>query len=149
MKRLIVKCEADVSSVNIVDALVSQGGWEPAGDDGRCKYLRRGDDMVMDLPDLHIYVDGVDDMAAAMGFVPDVVVFPSEHTAASGMPALTVHTVGNYNEAKIGGRPGTLVPAPAHQVTNALRLIKARNSLEGFSVCFEATHHGQIGRAHV
>lgn len=142
MSRLIVCCEKDLASVNIVAALTAGGGWADRGDDGYAHYAARGNDVVMRIPDLHIFVDGLDRRAEAFGFRVDSVVFPSEHEAASGIPALTVHSVGNFHEAEIGGRAQTLVPPAPAAASDALRLIKRYSGLPGFNVCYEATHHG-------
>lgn len=98
--------------------------------------------MIVKIPGPQIRTDDLDKRAEDAGFKPDLVVFPSRHSSASGMPALTVHTLGNYNSADLGGKPGTLVPSCPHEMSNALRLIKKRNDMPEFNVCFEATHHG-------
>lgn len=143
MKRLIVRCGLDVASRNICDAILAAGDWSDLEDAGGMHARRRGDDLMVDISVLHIRYDGIDEAVKKLfGFEPDLVIFPSEHTSSSGMPALTVHTLGNFHEADIGGRPGTLVPAPAAEVSDALRDINHINTLDDFKVCFEATHHG-------
>ncbi len=142
VRRLIVLCREDISSINIVNEYMSGVGWEDAGTDGYADYRRCGDDLVMSIPDLHIYRDGLDAAARDVGFNPDVVIFPSEHASSSGMPALTVHPIGNYNGADLGGRPHTLVRAYPSMMSDALRLIKAGCRDPEFNVCFEVTHHG-------
>ena len=139
---MIVLCRKDISSVNIVKHYISCRRWEDLGNDGYADYTRCGDDVVMSIPDLHIYSDGLDARARAFGLDPDVVIFPSEHSSSSGMPALTVHPIGNYNGSDLGGRPNTLVKACPSMMTDVLRLIKSKCSLDEFNVCFEATHHG-------
>lgn len=140
--RLIVRCGKDYASNNICDALVRQGGWEDAGSDDLCTYLRRGNDLLMNLPAKHLYSDDLDKRAMGMGFRPDVVIFPSVHSSESGMPALTVHPIGNYNDADYGGRERELVRAAPALMTSALRTIAAKCTVPGFNVCFEVTHHG-------
>ena len=140
--RLIVLCRKDVASVNICESLMNQGGWDDYGSDDLCTYLRRGNDLLMDLPGKHLYTDDLDKRAAALGFKPDVVVFPSVHSAESGRPALTAHPIGNYNDAMYGGRAQKLSPAAPAMMSDALRLIKERCDMPEFSVCFEVTHHG-------
>jgi D-aminoacyl-tRNA deacylase len=142
MRRLLICSEKDIASKNIAAALVAAGGWKDRGRDGEAAYQIRGDDVLMTIQELHVWADNLDKKAAAAGFPADVAVFLSEHEATSGMPALTVHPIGNYHDARVGGRPQTLVkPAPA-LMSNGLRLIKKYCDLPGFSVCFEATHHG-------
>lgn len=142
-KRLIVRCAQDISSVNIVDRIVAAGGWEDAGSDGYASYKRKGNEMIMEIPDLHINVDGLDRRAAEFGFRPDVVIFPSEHASSSGMPALTVHPLGNYDsDDSLGGRKSALVPSCPDMMSDALRLIKEKCQIPEFNICYEATHHG-------
>jgi len=140
--RLIVRCEKDYASRNICEGLVRQGGWEDFGSDDLCTYLRRGDDLLMNLPAKHLYSDDLDKRAMGMGFRPDVAIFPSVHSSESGMPALTVHPIGNYNDADYGGRERELVRAAPALMTSMLRTISSKCSVPGFNVCFEVTHHG-------
>lgn len=142
IQRLIVMCETDPASANICGRLVAQGGWDDAGSDDLCTYLRRGNDLLMRLPSKHLYTDDLDLRAAAAGFRPDVVIFPSVHSAQSGRPALTVHPIGNFGTADYGGKADTLVKACPGLMSRCLRLIKAKCADPGFNVCFEATHHG-------
>ena len=142
IKRLIVRSEKDYASRNICDALRSQGGWDDCGSDGLCTYFRRDEDMLMCLPEKHLYSDDLDRRAAAFGFRPDVVIFPSVHSSESGMPALTAHPIGNFNEAVYGGRDRELVPAAPAVMSSMLRSIAGKCRMPEFNVCFEVTHHG-------
>jgi len=142
IKRLIVFCRKDYASTVICEALSDQGGWDDFGSDDLCTYRRRDGDLLMELPEKHLYSDDLDKRAEAMGFRPDVVLFPSVHSSSSGMSALTVHPIGNYNDAEYGGRARTLVRAEPHHMSASLRTIRDKCDLEGFNICFEVTHHG-------
>lgn len=142
LNRLIVFCRRDPASSVICESLSDQGGWDDYGSDDLCTYRRRDGDLLMELPSKHLYSDDLDKRAEAMGFRPDIVIFPSVHSAESGMPALTVHPIGNYNEAMYGGRDRTLVRAAPHCMSASLRAMKGKCTLDGFNVCFEVTHHG-------
>ncbi len=143
MRRLIVRYEKDIASRNIVDKYMSGGEWSYAGTDpqGR-RYASRGDDMVVYVPHQHIRAEHIDRSAAEIGFHPDVVIFPSVHSASSGIPALTVHPIGNYHDALYGGEAGKLVPSCPYLMSDMLRAIKANCTIPGYTICFEATHHG-------
>lgn len=143
MRRLIVRCERDIASSNIVDRFLSFGEWEDAGTDrkGR-RYISNGDDTVVYLGEQHIRAEHIDRDAADIGFRPDVVVFPSVHSASSGIPALTVHPIGNYHEALYGGETRKLSPSCPSLMSDMLRRIRAECKLPEYTVCFEATHHG-------
>ncbi len=60
MRRLLICSEKDISSVNIAAALTAGGDWEDRGSDGHARYQVRGDDVLMTIPELHIWADGLD-----------------------------------------------------------------------------------------
>ena len=142
MTRLLICCPQDTPSVNMSAYLRRNGDWEDLGSDGTNAYVRRGDDVMMTISGLHITSEDIDDAARRFGIEPDEVVFMSRHKAASAIPTLTVHPIGNYKKADFGGRSGTLVKASPNNMSQALRLISAYNDTETFKVSFEVTHHG-------
>lgn len=143
MRRLIVRYEKDIASSNIVDTFVSRGDWSEAGtDDEGHRYLSCGEDMVIYLEHKHIKAENIDECAIRFGFRPDIVIFPSVHSAKSGMPALTVHPIGNYHEALYGGEAGKLAPTCPSVLSDMLRSIKRNCNIPEYNICFEATHHG-------
>ena len=142
MSRLLICCPQDIPSVNMAEYLRRNGDWEDAGTDGSNTYLRRGDDVMMTIPGLHITSESLDEAAKAFGMKVDEVVFMSRHKAASAIPTLTVHPIGNYKAAEFGGRPETLVRSSPASMSQALRLISRYNDTDIFKVSFEVTHHG-------
>ena len=142
MTRLLICCPQDIPSVNMAAFLRRNGDWEDIGSDGENSYLRRGDDVMMTISGLHITSELIDQKAKGFGIVPDEVVFMSRHKAASGIPTLTVHPIGNYKTADFGGRDGTLVRSSPSSMSQALRLISAYNDTDLYKVSFEVTHHG-------
>jgi D-aminoacyl-tRNA deacylase len=73
-----------------------------------------------------------------------LVVFISRHSSQSGKPTLSVHTTGNFGDAKLGGLPRTVSIAPAIPMETALKSLSRLNGeLDlGYEVSFEGTHHG-------
>ena len=142
MSRLLICCPQDIPSVNMAEYLRRNGDWEDAGTDGSNTYLRRGDDVMMTIPGLHITSESIDEAAKAFGMKVDEAVFMSRHKAASAIPTLTVHPIGNYKAAEFGGRPETLVRSSPASMSQALRLISRYNDTDIFKVSFEVTHHG-------
>ncbi len=71
-------------------------------------------------------------------------IFISRHTSKSGAPTLTTHPIGNYGEAKFGGRTKTLTKSSPKLMTQLLRILKknAKQANLYHKVCFEVTHHG-------
>ena len=142
MTRLLVCSEPDLPSVNMKEALLGMYGWEDMGNDGTNSYISHGDDVMVTIPDLHIYHENLDVDVKAFGVDPDEVVVMSKHSAKSGIPALTAHPIGNYHENEFGGKAGTLVKATPATMSDAVRRIMKYNDMEGTQTCFEVTHHG-------
>ena len=143
--KLVVCSAEDAASVNITDRMVELGGWEERGGFEGRPVKWKGDAALVTIPTHHLWYDAIDDkVERALGQRPSLVVFASRHKSASNMRTLTVHPIGNYGKAGMGGRDGTLVPAAPPQMTRALRLLGARAkeaSLQ-YLVSLEATHHG-------
>lgn len=97
MSRLLVCSEVDLPSVNMRAALLRMREWEDMGEADGASYISSGDDVMMSIPDMHIYREDLDKEAEAFGVKVDSVVVMSKHSAKSGRPALTVHPIGNYH----------------------------------------------------
>jgi len=75
------------------------------------------------------------------------VVFLSRHKSETGTKSLTVHMIGNFSDAKFGGRSRELCGSLAWIGANYLRKLFEKNissglNKQGFVVSLEATHHG-------
>ncbi|MFW9846235.1 MAG: D-aminoacyl-tRNA deacylase [Candidatus Thorarchaeota archaeon] len=79
-------------------------------------------------------------------FEAEVFIYCSRHRAASGKPALLVHSTGNFGgQAEFGGNPRQLSISSASLVSAALRRLineKSERDLDEFDVTLEVTHHG-------
>jgi D-aminoacyl-tRNA deacylase len=77
-------------------------------------------------------------------YLPELIIFASRHSSATGERTLTVHVSGNFGEAKYGGLPRTLSIAPPHHLKAALlKLSETKNKLGlDYEVSQEQTHHG-------
>ncbi len=142
MATLLVCYEKDLPSANMRKHLLMKREWEDLGTDGENTYLGYGNNVIMNIPEKHLFSDHVDEKARKFGVKVDDVVFMSRHSAASGMPTLTVHPIGNYKKADFGGKERTLVKSAPHLMTHALREISKRNDTTEYGVSFEVTHHG-------
>ena len=74
----------------------------------------------------------------------EIIIFLSRHSSASGKPTLSVHTPGNFDEARLGGLPRTVSISPAKAMSDALKALlhfKEELSLD-YEVSYEVTHHG-------
>jgi len=139
--RLLVSSEEDPASRNMKDLLLQKREWKELG----TPYdLLVSDDMILaTVKGIHIYEDGMDKrIADLVGLEADEVVFLSRHRAASSIPTLTVHPIGNFAEAKFGGRDGVLVPPAPSLMNGLLRQIASLAKGLPFQISFEVTHHG-------
>lgn len=141
---VIATSQDDVASVNIHERLLELGSWEEDVPFDAHPSYRSEDRRLVTLRKLHLHRDHLDrDLRRSFGAPPEVVVFPSRHSAQSGIPSFTVHPLGNFgDEAAFGGRPRTLVPTAPHWMTQALRLLKEEAAESDREVTFESSHHG-------
>jgi D-aminoacyl-tRNA deacylase len=79
-------------------------------------------------------------------FEAEVFIYCSRHRAASGKPALLVHSTGNFGpQADFGGNPRQLSISAPSLVSIALKSLnkqKTERNLSEFDVTLEVTHHG-------
>ena len=68
--------------------------------------------------------------------------FGSKHASSENIPSLTVHSPGNWNEARYGGRVGELAISDACAIKNCLLNIHRLADHEKYKICLEVTHHG-------
>ena len=75
---------------------------------------------------------------------PKQFIYLSRHRSKTGEPTLTTHPIGNYSEAKFGGKNKTLPPSAPRLMTQLLRNIKknAEQAKTYHHICFEVSHHG-------
>ncbi len=92
----------------------------------------------------HIHDERLDSLLpAALRSERVPLVFPSIHRSERGVPAVTVHPLGNPGPtAQLGGRPRTLVPTAPQLMTATLRALSEEGGATGLPATFEATHHG-------
>jgi len=134
--KLLLCSEGDIASVNIRDALIETGKWD---DDGN--FLYHNDTVIMSVQDMHIRAENIDDKAKEAGIDAKEMIFLSRHKAASGIPTLTVHPIGNFHNAELGGRSFTLVRSSPGTMTGLLRSLASMDTGH-YQVSFEVTHHG-------
>jgi len=143
--RLVVCSAVDPASVNIRTALLALAPWREEGAfDGSPVYRHLPLGLVT-LRDEHLYRDHVDrEIAEALGQGPEAVIYASRHRSAAGRRALTTHPIGNFGEARYGGKPGTLVPAAPAVMSSLLREMRRAAAGMSLEVTLECTHHGPL-----
>ena len=150
---LIITSNADSASINLRERLLEMSPWEKCGTfDGNDMwkitkthgpFCVKGTHLIS-IDKIHIHAEKIDEVFERESSLKlRNIIFLSRHKAASGKPSLTVHPIGNWGDADYGGIKGEVTPASSDIMTSLLREIK-KNQLNGYDVCFEATHHGPL-----
>jgi len=150
---LIIASKEDSASINLRNRLLEMSIWEANGkfdnntlwkltkDYG--DFCKKGTRLIT-INKIHIHAEKIDEIwIEKTGLDIDNIVFLSRHKAASGRPSLTAHPIGNWGEADYGGNMGEVSGTAPNWMTGLLLNIK-RNQIEGYDICFEATHHGPL-----
>jgi D-aminoacyl-tRNA deacylase len=77
----------------------------------------------------------------------DFVVFASTHRSEKSFPTLCIHAPGNFRNADMGGKPGKICKTSAivlKYLFKKMNEIAKEESIEGFDITMEATHHGPL-----
>jgi D-aminoacyl-tRNA deacylase len=148
MTVLIISSSEDSASTHIKNSLLEQTTWEEQGtfyDTPVFRHQSMKNIILVTIPDKKIRHENIDiEVHEHLHIEPKLAIFLSRHRSKTGEPTLTVHPIGNFNDAEFGGKPKTLVPCAPRMMTHLLRLIKKNlqtTDLE-FKVCYEVTHHG-------
>ena len=72
------------------------------------------------------------------------IIFLSKHSSVKEISSLTVHPLGNFSTADLGGNPGTFSMSSPGMMTSALRLVREKYKGDRFMITLEATHHGPL-----
>ena len=148
---LIIASEADTASINLRDRLLEMSDWVESGSFDNNEmwtiskdygdFCRKGTQLIT-IQELHIYAEEIDKKWQQQNNKEiENVIFLSRHKAASGRPSLTVHPIGNWGNADYGGKEAEVSGATPGWMTGLLLKIR-ENRIDGYDVCFEATHHG-------
>jgi D-aminoacyl-tRNA deacylase len=71
----------------------------------------------------------------------DLFIFASKHRSKENTPSFAVHSIGNWNDAKLGGKEKTLVSTNPAFIKNFFKNLN-NSPREGYEITMEATHHG-------
>ncbi|MFQ5758354.1 MAG: D-aminoacyl-tRNA deacylase [Candidatus Bathyarchaeia archaeon] len=141
---LIVASKKDIASVNIAHQILSHYEFEKLSElfEENPVYLKRLGDSEVRM--LFIKEDLINAQFITDFFTPQLLIFLSRHSSASGTPTLSVHTPGNLGEARFGGIPRRVSISSASAMKDALmEMERRREKMElNYKVSYEATHHG-------
>jgi D-aminoacyl-tRNA deacylase len=141
--KVIMTTKVDLASMNIMEKLIENFSFKETEEtfDGNPVYSK-DEVLILTTNDEMIYYDHLDrEIENQLGGRPEIIVFASRHSSKQKLPALTTHVTGNWGKAMYGGKDESL--AIAHPAAMKLALLKMNelNDL-GWTVCYEATHHG-------
>ena len=147
MTTLIVSSTEDPASTNIKKFLLEFGEWDETDEmfSHRVYESKKLDSIIVTIDDRHIRHENIDrEVMESLNVELHQLVVVSRHRSKTGEPTLTTHPLGNFGEARFGGRDRTFVKSSPRLMTELLRLLKkhAENDNLYHEVCFEVTHHG-------
>jgi len=133
----VVISEKDKASVCIGKELMSLQRWEKLG----ANVYRSEDKLLYFIEGTHLYHDDIDKEIEKWGKA-EAIIFASRHSSESKRKTLSVHPIGNFGEAKFGGKSRELVPSSPLLMRNALEILQKKAESVEYEVCYEVTHHG-------
>ncbi len=128
---LIIASEKDKASINMANKLLELYNFNKTGNEYVYKNYK-----LRFIDTLHIYTDinNLDNINS--------VIFLSKHSSIADVKSLTVHAIGNFRKAELGGYDNKIVESDPERMSSSLRYIKNNYDGNYFEVTFEATHHG-------
>ena len=129
----VVCTRADPASLNIYESLLELQSWQ-------CQegYRSYGRWRLIVHDGKQTSLGGLDDRLADLGLHPEMVVFASRHEAKAGLPWLGGHFTGILKDGQ-----SKLSAAAPSGLSSFLHNI-ADQSVSGFAISAEATHHGPV-----
>ncbi len=135
----IIVSKRDIAGMNIADKLIDNFGFKEKGRefDGN-KIYEKGNFQLVFINEFQVYADYVDKLET------ELLVFASRHSSKTGLATLTVHAIGNWGRAELGGKERQLVPCSA--ITNKSLIVnlfkEAKEEGIDWPVTLETVHHG-------
>jgi len=141
----MVASERDIASMNIAKQLLEHYSFEKTSE----KYQERPTYMLKvrnyEIKLIFTKQELIYTQDITEHFNPQLIIYISRHSSASGKPTLSTHTPGNLTEeTSYGGLPKKVSVSPASAMKNALKemeRLKQEWNLN-YEVCYECTHHG-------
>lgn len=148
MTIVIVSSTQDEASTNIKKGLLELNDWDEINtffDQPVYRHSSLSDIFMVTIRDKTIIHEGLEDqLKNDLQLTPSQIIFISRHRSKSGEPTLSTHPIGNYSEAKFGGKTRTVTPAMPRLMTTLLQTMKQKaidHELK-HEVTYEVTHHG-------
>ena len=135
MEFALISSSKDTASLNIKESLLKSFKKSDEVFEGENVYFYKNAKIYTTNKEL-IYSEDIDKEIKA-----DFFIFLSKHKSKSEIPSLTVHPIGNWDKAELGGKNKTLVYSSAKLVKEVLITMYRFNNLD-FEVTLESDHHG-------
>jgi D-aminoacyl-tRNA deacylase len=141
---LILASTKDLASMNIAQQIIQHYKFEEGSESFHqnpiyLKKIKGHEVRLLFIKKNLIYTQFITDF-----FTPQLLIFVSRHSSASGIPTLSVHTPGNLGKAEFGGVPEKISVSPASAMKDALiEMVNAKEEMKlDYEISYECTHHG-------
>lgn len=141
---LIVASTKDLAGMNIAQQIIRHYNFEETSESFHqnpiyIKKVQGREVRLLFINEDIIYTQFITDF-----FTPELLIFVSRHSSASGIPTLSVHTPGNLGKAEFGGVPKKVSVSPASAMKSALmEMAKVKEEMRlDYEISYECTHHG-------
>ncbi len=138
IKKLLIASKTDPSGFSIYEHLKSTYPWKSIDD-----VLIHGN-IALHLQDEPLLFRDFPESEFENRFIVENIIFLSRHSSARDISSITVHPMGNFSTADLGGAVGKFSITSPELMSNSLRIIKENYHGSKFLVTLEATHHGPI-----
>ncbi len=134
----IIVSKTDLAGLNIADKLISNFNFQKTKRtfDSNSIYSKENFDLVF-IEEKQVTADYLDELDS------DLLVFASKHSSTTKKPTFSVHPIGNFSKAQLGGKNKTLIPTSSLVMKNFfLNLLKEAKNKIDWPILLEQTHHG-------
>ncbi|MBI2655430.1 D-tyrosyl-tRNA(Tyr) deacylase [Candidatus Woesearchaeota archaeon] len=134
----IITSSKDPAGTNIRNNLIEFSDFEKISEkfDGNGVYQNKNIKLYLTNEEL-VYSENIDKRIDA-----DILIFASKHRSKENTPSFAVHAIGNWNEARLGGKEKILCPSSAVLLKNMFIELNENAKNSGYEITLEATHHG-------
>lgn len=140
MKFAIISSKQDIASVTIKNSLLEMFDFEETEEsfEGNKVFKLKDKDVFLYTTDTRpVFCEDIDKKIDA-----DFFLFITKHQSTSGIASLSVHSIGNWGKAELGGRDKQLCIAPALYLREAMLKLEELGENIHYEIIQEVTHHG-------
>ena len=137
-KFAIIASSKDTAGTNIRNNLIELFDFEKINEkfDDNDVYQNKNIKLYLTNDEL-VYSENIDKKIDA-----DILIFASKHRSKENTPSFAAHAIGNWNEARLGGKEKHLCPSSAVLLKNLFVELNEIAKETNYEITLEATHHG-------